>query len=539
MIAHPNRRRRSTATTVLALDDYDHSAAYAGLLKGVQQTFAAQTRDGARLFCTDATGLYDTYLDNLPGDRQTHTCSACRRFVEAFGGLVTIDESGTETSALWDPSSVPEFYRPAVHALAARVVSRQFRVTAPFLHGRDVLGTPVTGDWSHLSVQGSPVFHHAVLTPGQAMAYQRENRGAVLRALADFKPAALDTALTLLRGEHLWMSERFIAPLAWLRDLYNRPKGRAGDNVVWRAVAAAPEGFCHPRSAMTASLLEDIAAGMPFDSVRARFNVKVGPLAYQRPQAPPSEGNIKAAEALVEKIGLAPSLERRFARLDEVLPHALWTPKAEPARGAGGVFSHLKPKGETFGLMSTPSTSMTWRKFADTVLPSAAAVDLDVPHLGAFIALVTAVNADAPPILKWDREDERNAMSWYVYHNGSPATQWGLRGGWTRVNAVVPLPTMWGPRAQPFLGNGVVLVLDGALDTRTGQGNALFPANMRDELHAIRSTVEAYSAKAELQGREAGSACGYDVRQGVGTINVRLRAQIGGVWAHYTIDRWD
>ena len=39
-------------------------------------------------------GLFDTFLDNLPeGERQFHNCQACRRFTDAFGGLVTVDAS--------------------------------------------------------------------------------------------------------------------------------------------------------------------------------------------------------------------------------------------------------------------------------------------------------------------------------------------------------------------------------------------------------------------------------------------------------------
>ena len=51
---------------------------------------------------------------------------------------------------------------------------------------------------------------------------------------------------------------------------------------------------------------------------------------------------------------------------------------------------------------------------------------------------------------------------------------------------------------MPHLGGGVTLVLRGAADTRTGQGNALFPATLRDDLHQIRATVEAYSRAAMI-----------------------------------------
>ena len=59
---------------------------------------------------------------------------------------------------------------------------------------------------------------------------------------------------------------------------------------------------------------------------------------------------------------------------------------------------------------------------------------------------------------------------------------------------------------MPHLSEGMVLVLDGALDQSRGHGNALFPECLRGDLHGIRSTVEAYSKRAEMAGRDDGSA---------------------------------
>ncbi len=45
-------------------------------------------------FTTDADpdSLWATYLDNLPADRQHYDCHACRRFIQKYGGLVTISD---------------------------------------------------------------------------------------------------------------------------------------------------------------------------------------------------------------------------------------------------------------------------------------------------------------------------------------------------------------------------------------------------------------------------------------------------------------
>src|SRR5262249_50962143 len=148
-----------------------------------------------------------------------------------------------------------------------------------------------------------------------------------------------------------------------------------------------------------------------------------------------------------------------------------------------------------------------------------------VPAIGRFIALTTALYADAPPILKWDREDERNPVAWYVYHRGSSAHQWRLSANaWATVKAIVPAPNLWGSRPMPFVAEGCVLVIDGALDTREDAGNALFPECLREELHGVRATIEAYARSAKLGGREDGSGCGYHVGKGAADCVLRVRS---------------
>ena len=102
------------------------------LLARVQERFEANLESSGPLFTTDATGLFQSYLDALPAvDRQSHLCDACCRFLEAFGGLVTIDAKGVTRPAVWHALNAPDYYAPAVSALD-RVV-RRARVTGVFL----------------------------------------------------------------------------------------------------------------------------------------------------------------------------------------------------------------------------------------------------------------------------------------------------------------------------------------------------------------------------------------------------------------------
>ncbi len=509
--------------------EHDHARDYKLFRKSVQTSF---DRSSGPLFETDVERINDTYMASLPFDQQAHNCTACRRFLNTYGSLVRVANNGSVIPVMWSSDDVPEFYKPVIAAMRTKL--RNAKITGPFLSASAVLGQPWTDEWEHLSVQTCPVWEHRLLTPKQAAAAKKEDFNTVITALDAFGIPILDDALRLLKSEHLNRSEKFIAPVEWLRNLQDRPKGRVGQNLLWTAIALAPNGFCHPRASVVGSLLEDLEAKLSFDIVKARFNAKVTSLVYQRPQAAPSAGSIRAVEEIFEKRALAPSLERRYARLDEC--ETVWCPKTQPTpEPTGGVFGHLKPKGEPIVTpLDIPAITMTWDKFVRTILPTSVELELHTPRVGRYIALTTAVHADAPMIMKWD-----NPVAWYVYTGDSSASLWGLApSGWSRVTGVVPFPCLWGDKPQPHLGDGVVLTLEGAHDTNASRiGNGLFPETMRTELHAVRSVIEAYSRTATISGAEDATACGYDLRRSDAAC--LLRSFDGKAWTRYTIDRWD
>ncbi len=528
----------------------DHERGYDQFLDAVQMRFLANVDEGAgRLFKTDASGLYDAYLAALPAsDRQYHACGTCRRFFESYGGLAIVDRDGRLVPALWNPGDAPGYYRPAIEVVAGKV--RRARIVGVFLSKEAIWGRPVTGTWTHYAVTPPfEAFTHPYLTAGQVTAEKAEDFKTLVRALAEFGPPLLDRALQVLQADALYRGEKIMGPVRWLRDLHARRKAVAADrrdHLTWLAVASAPPGFCKPRGTMAGTLLEDLASGMPFETVARRFKDKMHPLQYQRPQVAPAAGNIAQAEKIVAAMGIAPSLKRRFARLDEV--RAVWTPKPRSAAsGVGSVFAHLVAKaGPARESVVLPPTTITWEKFARTVLPGAESIDyFAVDRPSSYAALVTAVEPDAPPILQWDRPDRRNPVSWYLWHDGSRPSQFGLAPNtWHDVASVTLKPSMWDdPQAFKHQGSGVLFILRGAQDTRM-PGAALFPEILRAELHPVRATIESFSARAQMEGREKASACGIMLIASAGATagpswDARFRVTSAGVRAEYVLDRWD
>lgn len=505
-------------------------------------------------FRTATKNLYRAYLRGFAvAERQSHTCNACRHFIEKYGSLVSVLPDGTKTSVFWGQHA-PEPYRKSVAAMAKLV--EEAPIEDVFLSSDRRWGAQTDRDparncyWSHFLVDNPAVFEHPLLSADQRMAERREEYGMLERGLSEFSYVTVDTAVTLLQSEDLYRGEKILGVAEWLQgvqqSLGRRINADRRANLLWAAVASAPAGFCHVKASMIGSLLEDIQRGLPIAIVKRRFAEKMDPLKYQRAQVPPKAGNVAQAEVVVEKLRAAGALDRRFAKLEDI--QKIWTPRPlKPARRVAhlattrGIFASLAAQVPSTRIQDAGASPvpMTWEKFARTVLPTAESIECYVPHTANFIALVTASNPHSTPILQWDREDERNTVSWYVYNGKSQAYRWNLQGGsWCKVNAVSTLPSSWGSNPPPNHGRGAILILDGARDLHHTASGGFFTEMLKSEFHGVRSTLEAYMLKAPIDGKTEASACGIDLRQG-GTWDVVVRVISRGVSRSYSLQRWD
>ena len=527
------------------VDTQRENDGYGELLAGIRQEFDKSTKDGsAPLFTTNAGDLYGLLLDGIPEEaRQHYNCNACRHFVNRYGGLVKIDEkTGKQTPVMW-PEKAPAFFSEAVKKIRRKVSAAT--VTGVFITSERQLGTPMTGSWEHMAVKvPEPMVHRKRLKNAfQEAAEKAEDYGLLASAIGKYRTETVETAVNLLRSEALYRSENVLGMAEWFLEVLQLVKEkRATRNIIWYKAATAPVGFCHISSNVIGTLLDDIAAGYDFNTVSRKFAEKMNPLQYQRPQAAPSAGNVAQAERIVEKLGIANSLKRRYARLDEI--QTIWRPI--PVKKAGGVsagvFARVATKEqqrESPNAMSGPTVTITWEKFRRTVLGSARKIEFYVPGKEeCYTAILTAEDQEAPPIILWDTEENRNPFSWYVYSGGSTPSRWNLLPGYVEVTGVTLQPNLWQPGYE-HRGASVIFILNGAKDRdRRSTGLALFPEVLKSELHEVRSTIEAYSKSEKLGGADEASACGVRLQKGLNwNAQFRVTTDIGTTI--YKLDRWD
>lgn len=389
------------------------------------KNFEEITKTHKVLYKVKVDDLWNIYLNNLPEEgRQHYNCNACRHFIERYGNLVIIDNDfGGIKSALWD-IQVPPFFMKSVRAMN-RYVKSAYKITGIFVSDADQLGIPETGCWTHLSVRLPKDMmnkHYRTKNAEQIMAEKKEDFRILLNAIEEYPLSIVEQAVALLQTDTMYRSDRVLGVAEWFKNVLidiSKVTGSSRTNLIWKAVGEAPAGFCHIKSSLIGTLLDDIKDGYSTRLIIARFEEKMNPQNYMRSQAAPTASAIDQAERLVTKLGIADSLRRRYAKFDDVIDHMLWMPSKDvidiSAKKSGGVFSNITPKekvGAKENKLTMPNTTMTWAKFNRTILPTADKIEVQVDNPNRFMALVTAAVEGSENILQWN-----NPFSWY-YHGG-------------------------------------------------------------------------------------------------------------------------
>lgn len=500
----------------------DHDADYQAFEKLIAERVAAAR---GPLFTTDTEGLFDAYLAGIPGEtwvvkanlagldspekavqeihqhsgpRQHYNCNCCRRFIERYGALVSINVDGVTYPLLWaeqlgDEQRVP-FFVESMRAMT-RLVARA-KVTGVFVNSEATWGTPSNVSvsekykgtrWTHL--HGTPSgeltnrYHRLTATADQAMAELKQDYILLKKTLAEIPMEAAVQAVRVLESDEVSRAEKVMGPARWFLDLHQQlatiengrrygsksGTGRKQDNLIWLAVATAPPGFCHVKNGALGQLMDWIIRGQDFRMMQRKWAAMMHPLQYQRPTTAPTDGQIDAANKVIEKLEAEGALARRYCRLDEVTalwkPHVGWdydcasleeklaglretardplppgkdggvfggwladeirkTEKELADKKSGGAFDHLRKKQPGVKAVELPPKTMTWKEFRNGPLAYGAHT-LEVLLTGGsqpFYGLVTAVNPDAPPMLQWDGLKEDLPMANQLLAGSGPTT---------------------------------------------------------------------------------------------------------------------
>lgn len=513
------------------------------------------------LYKTDVTDLFQVFLDNLPADAAQHyTCNACRRFVNKYGSLVSITENGDIIPVMW-PTTGVGIFADAVEAVREYLITKA-KVICVFYSDKTILGTPQTGDWSHMSVQINrrlfTNYHVGVYGKncGQMMSASVHDYITLRNAIKDYDISVVTEAMKLINSGALYRSDKVRDACNAFNGLLEDIKGetpKIKSNKIWYYIANATDArYLHIKSSVLGTLFDDIKNGVEMDTIISKFNDKMDPMHYQRPQAAPSTGNINRAEQLFAELGFTnKSLERRFASVDDL--ETIWKPcvcEEDDTEKQSSVFGRLKNQAKdalkiskTDGIV-VDRGSMTWNKFCTEILPYAKKLrirngrSIPTPIIATFL---TAVYPDDKCIFRYG-----NHVSYYMYNN-APIISFGIKDD-AEIVAISYDPELWGKKDDMINGDtdGVTLVLKGAKDCQRIENNkvagtGIFPEDLIPEFREIRSTIAAYSSTDYIQDSGVGYATGVRLQRGINynhMIRLIVETDTMGTLS-VNIDRWE
>lgn len=548
------------AATVVSTTDVQLRKAVPNQVDKAYEHFVAHMNATARrllaihgtVFHTDVDQgkLWDIYINSFPPEqRYIYNCRCCRSFLNHFGGLVTIDQDGYKQPLAWStdfPADMPENYREMNAKMLAVVAGSN--ITTPYFYFEPYHGKPVScvtknGQeyrWDHMHLEFSGIQQVANENQiGAAVGMKCTEIDVTRRVLGEYKIEQIETAIRVLNSEKLQGEEKVRGPIEWLHALKKRTQDVKNpvlrDNIIRSAVLRAPSGFCHIRGSSSGQLLEMIASGQTFENIRWAFMQMFDPMTYKRAQADLAAGQIRAAEKRVAELGIANSLQRRFARLSEM--EMLWMPTEVEVKkpAASGVFGHLMPEEKIVGKdLEVPTVSMTFEKFRKTVLPTAKKIEYYVPaQLGNYVSMITAVDPDAPPIVAWDNLEKRNPVNWYKYHGGQDPRAYNLAlDTWVEVTGISLSPECWNNGEGKFPNQlaCAMAFLKGAADmmAKTGKGLGLFPDVLKSELLDIRAVIEMHSNSQQMVYPDDANAFGIGIMPGgLNNLKFRVHSDLG------------
>jgi hypothetical protein len=364
------------------------------------------------LYVVEGIDLFTSYLLSFPEGtdpmfrvRTTHDCSCCKNFVRNMGGVVAIVNGRKES--VWSVPNLPEPYATVAAAMDALV--QQLPIKSVFRTKETRFGASHTYDsdnrrWDHF---------HAEVATRHRCARPDEERGSInttaqvlRRGLDTLGDDTFQTVLDLIDSNALYRGSEHRRAVQEFQSL-QRAYRASGDGSlhVWSNVGNPVARF---RNTVIGTLIQDLSDGVDLERAVRGFEQKVAPTNYKRTTALITPAMVTKAVEKLRELDLERSIERRFARLEDVsVNDVLFVDNSVQAQMRDGLTSLLMeavgsaPPKNTSGVTGIPVA-----EFVSSVLAKARRVELLLKnqHLGNFVSVTAPVHVDAGRLFRWNND---------------------------------------------------------------------------------------------------------------------------------------
>lgn len=399
--------------------------------KALQENFAEMAKDVTHLFevTVDKDELWNTYLDSFPAgtneiyrERREYDCSCCRHFIKTIGNAVVIKDNAAHT--IWDLQLGDTTFQPVADALSAYI--KAHAVTDVYVSQEKKIGT----DKNHEQLDNGKIntYEHFYLelpdkfvfdkrrSAGDIKGTFRDTRNVFKRSLDEITEESVMTVLELISQNSLYKGEEWKSVLLEFlkyKKAYDKLTATEGkENFAWEKSIAAGAAIGRIRNHSIGTLLVNISDGMELDTAVKKYEQIVAPANYKRPKAIFTKKMLEDAKKKVDELGYMPSLERRFATLDDIsINNILFSNKDAQRRisGADDVFENMEKDIAVNPKKFSKVEEVSADDFVKNVLPTAKEIEvlLENRHSANMVSLIAPKNADAPTMFKWN-----NGFSW-------------------------------------------------------------------------------------------------------------------------------
>lgn len=399
--------------------------------KALQKRFAEITKDETHLFevSVDKDELWNLYLDSFPAgtneiyrERREYDCSSCRHFIKAIGNAIIIKDNAVYS--IWDMEIEDPTFQTVADAMANYIESHA--VTDVYVSHEKKIGT----DKNHEQLENGKIntYEHFYLelpdkfvfdkrrSVGDIKGTFRDTRNVFKRSLDEITEESIMTVLELISQNSLYKGEEWKVVLTeFLKHKKAYEKLTSADekeNFAWEKSIAAGAAIGRIRNHSIGTLLVNISEGMDLDTAVKKYEQIVAPANYKRPKAIFTKKMLEDAKKKIEELGYMPSLERRFATLDDIsINNILFSNKDAQRRisGADDVFTSMEKDIAVNPKKFSKVEELSAEDFVKNVLPTAKEIEafLENRHSTNMVSLIAPKNADAPTMFKWN-----NGFSW-------------------------------------------------------------------------------------------------------------------------------
>ena len=414
------------------------------------------------LFTTDVDKdlLWSTYLDSFPPgtneifrERREFDCNRCKRFIRAFGNVVTVVDN--KLVSIWDFKPSQAKFRPVVKALAKLVksanikdvfITKESRFGAGCTWGKRFGASTIkfyTWDHFFFELPSNMVTPHSA-SEGSLMSEKRDTKNVFQRSLDELSQDSIDTVLDLIAQKSLYRGEEWQSTLSRFRDLtieYKKLPASKRDNYCWAKSVEVGLVIGRIRNHSIGVLLQDISSGMDLDEAVRRYERIVAPTNYKRPKTVFTKRMVEQAQETVTELGLFSSLPRRHATLDDIsINDILFANRDAAKRMTGDVFSSLKQETAVNPKKLGKTEEVPIEHFLEQILPNVNSMEvlMENRHISNLVSLIAPQNPKSKSMFKWG-----NNFSWAYNGNITDSTKERVKVAGGNVDGVLRFSIRW------------------------------------------------------------------------------------------------